>query len=144
VTLLSRSASASSKAFAEHGRELLARMLSLMGFDSSVSVSAEEDDTVLNIAGDNSSVLIGKHGQTLDALEYVLNRILSREEETAARVHVDCEQYRVRRRHSLEQLARKMAEEAKRKGRSVALEPLSPRDRRFIHLALRGRVSTEG
>jgi spoIIIJ-associated protein len=119
-----------------HGREVLEDLVRRMGFESTVTIEGEGEDVVLQISGDNTSVLIGKHGQTLDALEYVLNRIVSREEESASRLHVDCEQYRVKRQRSLEQLAQRMGDEAKRKGRSVTLNPMSPRDRRIVHLAL--------
>lgn len=121
-----------------HGRDVLADLVRRMGFESEVAIDGEGEGVVLQISGDNTSVLIGKHGQTLDALEYLLNRIVSREEEASSRLHVDCEQYRVKRQRSLEQLAERMADDAKRRGRPVTLNPMSPRDRRIIHLALQG------
>jgi spoIIIJ-associated protein len=133
---LARSAEGSSPALLEHARELLADLLRRMGFESEVAIAPSEDGECLQISGDNTSVLIGKHGQTLDALEYYLNRVVSREEEAATRIHVDCEEYRVKRRRSLETLAQRMGDEAKRKGRSISLDPMSPRDRRIVHLAL--------
>jgi len=121
---------------AQHGREVLQDLVQRMGFASTVTIEGEGEDLVLQISGDNTNVLIGKHGQTLDALEYVINRIVSREEEASSRLHIDCEQYRVKRQRSLEQLAQRMGDEARRKGRPVTLNPMSPRDRRIIHLAL--------
>lgn len=120
----------------EHARDLLADLLRRMGFASEVAIARGEDGECLQISGDNTNVLIGKHGQTLDALEYYLNRVASREEEAATRIHVDCEDYRVKRRRSLETLAERMGDEAKRKGRPISLNPMSPRDRRIVHLAL--------
>jgi len=133
-----------SNALAEHGRDLLADLLQRMGFQSEVAVEKGAEGPLLEISGDNTNVLIGKHGQTLDALEYYINRVVSREVEVATRIHLDCERYRVKRRRSLELLAQKMGDEAKRKGRAVALDPMSPRDRRVVHLALQAdpRLST--
>lgn len=125
-----------STALLEHARDLLGDLLRRMGFESEVAIAHSEDGDCLQISGDNTSVLIGKHGQTLDALEYYLNRVASREEEAATRIHVDCEEYRVKRRRSLETLAQRMGDEVKRKGRSISLNPMSPRDRRIVHLAL--------
>lgn len=122
----------------EHARTLLEDLLGRMGFECSVSIEAGEDTPTLQIAGEQASVLIGKHGQTLDALEYILNRIVSREEELASRFHLDCEQYRVKRKRSLEELAQRVAAQVKKRGRSVMLSPMSPRDRRILHLALQG------
>lgn len=124
-------------AAAENARAALLDLLSRMGFNCSVAISAGEDTPVLEISGDNASVLIGKHGQTLDALEYIVNRLVSRDDEAPSRVHLDCEQYRVKRQRSLEELAQRVAEQVKSRGRSVALSPMSPRDRRIVHLALR-------
>jgi spoIIIJ-associated protein len=107
----------------EHARSLLEDLLRRMGFESNVLVAKGEDGPVLEVASDNSNVVIGKHGQTLDALEYIINRIASREEEAAVRIQVDCEQYRAKRRRSLEDLAHRMAEQARRRRRSVTLEP---------------------
>lgn len=125
-------------ALGEHARTLLEDLLGRMGFECSVSIEAGEDTPTLQIAGDQASILIGKHGQTLDALEYILNRIVSREEELASRFHLDCEQYRVKRKLSLEELAQRVAAQVKKRGRSVMLSPMSPRDRRIVHLALQG------
>jgi spoIIIJ-associated protein len=122
----------------DHARRVLEDLVRRMGFASQVAIEAGQDGPLLQISGDNTNVLIGKHGQTLDALEYLVNRIVSREEEAATRIHVDCEQYRVKRQRSVEQLALRMGEEAKRKGRSVTLNPMSPRDRRIVHLTLQG------
>lgn len=127
-----------SAATLEPARATLAELLRRMGFTSEVGIDGEGDSLTLQITGDNTSLLIGKHGQTLDALEYTLNRIISREDEAAARIQVDCEQYRVKRRRSLEDLAHRMAEQARRRRRSVTLNPMTPRDRRIIHLALQG------
>ncbi|HVN85355.1 MAG TPA: RNA-binding cell elongation regulator Jag/EloR [Candidatus Binatia bacterium] len=120
---------------AARARALLQDILDHMGFAVTVDV-AERDDTIeLSIRGDQSGVLIGRHGQTLDALEYFLHRALGRDD-AAAHLSVDCEQYRVRRRSMLEAIAARLAQEAKNKQRAMSMESLSPRDRRIVHLAL--------
>src|SRR2546428_4206229 len=97
---------------------------------------------VLEVKGDSSGLVIGRRGQTLDALEYLVNRIVARSEDApASRIMVDVEGYRERRREYLNELARRLAEKAKQTGRSVTLNPMSPRDRRVVHLALQNDTS---
>ncbi len=120
---------------AARAQALLQEILDRMGFAVSVAVAVEDGAVRLSINGDSSGALIGRHGQTLDALEYLLQRMLSREEEVG-RVSVDCENYRVRRHESLQAMAARLAQQAKAKGKPMAMEALSPRDRRVIHLAL--------
>jgi spoIIIJ-associated protein len=119
----------------ERARTLLQGILDRMGF--TVTVSAAEDDgmIVLSIDGDSSGMLIGRHGQTLDAFEYFLHRALSRDE-GPTRIMVDCECYRVRRRDTLQAMAARLAQQAKMKRRPATIEGLSPRERRIVHLAL--------
>lgn len=116
----------------ERARALLAEIVRLCGVDG--SVAAVEQTLVIH--GDTSGLLIGRRGQTLDALEYVVNRAVGHDEERAAHVAVDANGYRARRRAALEALAHRMAEEARSKGRPVSLNPMSPRERRIVHLAL--------
>ena len=107
-----------------------------MGFTAVVDAHNEADHALLSVSGDSSNVLIGKYGQTLDALEYLINRMVAREEDGSPRFVVDCEQYRVKRQQTLEQLARRLAERAKKRGKPVTMNPMSPRDRRIVHLVL--------
>ena len=123
-----------SPAVLERGRDVLANVVRLCGIDAAVRV----DGTRLVIDGDTSGVLIGRRGTTLDALEYVVNRAVGHDEERAVHVEVDANDYRARRRAALEELAQRMAERARSKGRPVTLNPLSPRERRVVHLALQG------
>jgi spoIIIJ-associated protein len=120
-------------------RGLLQDILNRMGF--TVTVNATEDDGMIHLAivGDSTGVLIGRHGQTLDAFEYFLHRALSKQEDGVGRIVVDCEDYRVRRRESLEAMANRLAEQAKIKRRSLTIESLSPRERRIVHLALQNQ-----
>jgi spoIIIJ-associated protein len=118
-------------------RTVLQEVLRLMGSEAAVEVlSRDPEGAHLVINGDTSGRLIGRRGQTLDALEYFANRIVARDDEHASRIVVDSQNYRERRRQSLEELAHRMAERARRRGKAVALNPMNPRDRRIIHLAL--------
>jgi spoIIIJ-associated protein len=118
--------------------EVLARVLELMGEKAEVSSAPIDGESVeLDIKGDGSGILIGRHGQTLDALEYIVNRIVARRIKDAAPVSVETESYRARRRDQLHRMALSMGERAKREHQPVRLEPMPPRDRRIVHLALK-------
>lgn len=118
-------------------QEVLQDIVRLMGIEAEVTVV---DSGHLLVQGDKLGVLIGRRGQTLDALEYVLNSILARED-YRGRVVIDTEHYRERRRVALEALALKLAERVRHRGKAVSLNPMSPRDRRIVHLALQGDTS---
>ena len=118
--------------------EILKQILEKMGERSDVRQIEVDAETVeLEIKGDGSGVLIGRHGQTLDALEYIVNRILARRIKDAAPISLETESYRARRRQQLHRMALSMGEKAKREHKPVRLEPMAPRDRRVVHLALK-------
>lgn len=118
--------------------EVLSRILVLMGERAEVKASSQDSDSIeLEIRGDGSGVLIGRHGQTLDSLEYLVNRILARRSRDAAPISLETESYRARRRQQLHRMALSMGEKAKREHQAVTLEPMPPRDRRIVHLALK-------
>lgn len=121
----------------DRARSTLQQLVRHIGSAGRVEIEQEADETRLVIAGDESGILIGRRGQTLDALEYLVNRIVSREQDSAARLIVDSQNYRSRRRDSLTELAKRVAERARKRGKTVTLNPMSPRDRRIVHLALR-------
>jgi spoIIIJ-associated protein len=122
----------------ERAGEVLKEILRRMGVSPSISVEVQDEGVVINILDAADGVIIGRGGQTLDALEYLVNRIITLSEESEMRVILDAEGYRERRRKSLENLALRLGERAKRRRKTVTLNPLSPRDRRVIHLALEG------
>lgn len=128
----------SARELGERACEVLKEVLRLMGLEASLSVNVQEEGVIINILDAADGIVIGRNGQTLDALEYLVNRIITRSEESEARVVLDAEGYRERRRKSLETLALRLGERAKRRRKTVTLSPLSPRDRRVIHLALEG------
>ena len=98
----------------------------------------DETDGFLDIdlSGDDMGVLIGKRGQTLDSLQYLVSLVVNKEAEEYIRVKVDTENYRKRRKETLENLAKNIAYKVKRTKRSVSLEPMNPYERRIIHSAL--------
>ncbi|HXW83295.1 MAG TPA: R3H domain-containing nucleic acid-binding protein, partial [Candidatus Binataceae bacterium] len=123
---------------AREGCELLAKILELMGEQATVSILHPDPEGIeLELKGDGSGILIGRHGQTLDALEYVVNRVLARKTHDAIPILLETESYRDRRRQQLQRMALSMGERAKRDHAPVRLEPMPPRDRRVIHLALK-------
>jgi spoIIIJ-associated protein len=122
-------------------KALLADILTRMGVPCSVTAAPgpEAGVVVLEITGESSGLLIGRRGQTLDALEYMVNRVVGRGREAdaaAERVMIDVERYRERRREYLETLGKRLARKASDSGRVVTLNPMSPRDRRIVHLTL--------
>ncbi len=121
----------------------LQEILRLMGLEGEVNVVKEEEDSIhVEINGKRMGVLIGKRGNTLNALQYLCNVVLSRNfKEQRRRVLLDVENYRERREKNLQQLADNMAAKATRISREVPLEPMNPQERRIIHLALKN--STE-
>ena len=98
----------------------------------------EEGALCIEMNGDNMGILIGKRGQTLDSLQYLTNRVANKAQDGYVRVKLDTEDYRRRRKETLENLAKNIAHKVKRTRRSVSLEPMNPYERRIIHSALQG------
>ncbi len=112
-------------------------VLKTMGMEVSVTTSIDEDGALsLDIAGENMGILIGKRGQTLDSLQYLTNRVANKMQDGYVRVKLDTENYRARRKETLENLAKNIAHKVKRTKRSFSLEPMNPYERRIIHSAL--------
>jgi spoIIIJ-associated protein len=132
-------------AAAEKGRELLAGMLERMNLRADVEIvpqsDAEVDDDepalVLNIVGGDLGILIGRQNETLSALEFVTRLMVNQQVRTRTNFVVDVNGYRAKRAESLRKLALRMADQVGESGRTVALEPMPPAERRIIHLALR-------
>ena len=117
---------------------VLQRVIGLMGFHAKIDSAPGEHpgEICLRISSDGRGLLIGRHGQTLDALEYLLNRIVGLKEEGASRIVLDAEGYRDRRRRELAEAARRLAARVRETGRPEAMDPLTPRERRVVHLSL--------
>ena len=123
----------------ENARQVFGEILAHLGASQRFEIDAPGADgvVVFRLAGEAAGIVIGRHGQTLDAIEYLLNRVASQRGGAGApRISLDVEGYRERRQESLEQTARGAALKAKQSGRPVTLNPMSARDRRIVHLAL--------
>jgi len=129
---------------AEAARKFLEKVTQAMGLVVGIDVAYEEDNITLNLRGDDLGLLIGKHGQTLDALQYLTNLASHQEGRERQRIVVDIEDYRKRRADTLEQLALRLADRVKRSGERVLLEPMTPHERKIIHMSLQedSRVET--
>lgn len=101
-------------------------------------------ELIVNLTGDDLGIAIGRHGETLDSIQYLTNLAVNKGNQDYLRVILDADGYRNRRRKTLEKLARKMAKKAKRKNRKVVLEPMPPHERRIIHTTLQNyeKIST--
>ncbi len=136
---------------AKVGADTLQELLHHLEIDAKVvakAAKAEEDEPqhwTLEIQGRDLGALIGRRGETLAALQYITRLIASRDLERRANIVIDVEGYKSRREMMLRRLAKRMAEQAVQRGRTVSLEPMPPHERRIIHLALRDNpnVTTE-
>jgi len=123
----------------EKAKTILEKILDLMGIEATVQQksSAKGDEIILDVHASNSGVLIGRKGQTLEALQYLVTRIAGeRQGGEGPHIVVDVENYRERRRRSLEDMALRLGEKAKRQRKTVTVDALSAADRRIIHAVL--------
>lgn len=121
---------------AEVARGFMADVLRAMGVDAGVEVEQRDGFLYVNLRGKNLGKVIGRRGDTLDALQYLLNAVISRKMGEHVRAVLDAEGYRKRREESLIRLAHRVSERVKRTGNRVVLEPMTPQERRIIHTAL--------
>ncbi len=117
--------------------ETLLKILQLLGFDAQVEEHRTDEDLVLDVKAEDAGRLIGRQGQTLSDLQYILNRILFQQDENAPKITVDVGGYRAQAREALIKKAQEAAEKVRRWGDVVELEPLSAFDRRIVHHALK-------
>jgi len=121
----------------EHpAKAFLVEITKEMGLDVSVKVFTNTDSVYVDIEGPDSGTVIGKRGQTLDAIQYLTSLAVNKDDEKYSRVVIDAEGYRQKREIALEKLAVRLAEKAKRSGKNVRLEPMNPYERKVIHTAL--------
>ena len=123
---------------ADKAKEFLKEVFDAMNMTVVIAVKYNEENRNIDIelSGDEMGVLIGKRGQTLDSLQYLVSLVVNKGEDEYIRVKVDTEDYRKRRKETLENLAKNIAYKVKRTKRPVSLEPINPYERRIIHSAL--------
>lgn len=126
-----------SQAAIDLGVEAVQKMADLITEDAHVEAITIEDRLTLQINGGNTGILIGRKGQTLDAMQFLADKIINRQNDARVRVKVDIEGYMETRKANLKHLALKMAEKAKKTGRPATINQMSAQDRRIVHLALK-------
>ncbi|WP_347489484.1 RNA-binding cell elongation regulator Jag/EloR [Desulfoscipio sp. XC116] len=124
---------------ARQANELLSKVMKLMELDVDIDLVEKEEKIIININGPDLGILIGRRGETLDALQYLVNLSANKNMEKRKRIFIDIEGYRKRREDTLKKLAYKLADKARQRGRNVILEPMNSMERRIIHTALQGR-----
>ena len=119
--------------------KFLVDVLKTMNMEVKLTSTIDEDGALsIDMEGENMGILIGKRGQTLDSLQYLTNRVANKMQDGYVRVKLDTENYRQRRKETLENLAKNIAHKVKRTKKSFSLEPMNPYERRIIHSALQG------
>lgn len=118
--------------------KILEQICELAGLDCEATFYTQEDGLIsVDISGKDLKIIIGKNGEVLDALQYLVNKIVNRGENTPKKVILDADGYRARKINNLKRLAARSAEEVKDTGKSVILNPMNAHDRRIIHLELK-------
>jgi len=127
----------------EEAERFIADVTEKMGLDVNIETVVEANHVTFSLSGDKIALLIGKRGQTLNALQYIVQLVLNKDATEYYAVTVDAEGYRERRKETLESLALKMADKAKRIGKKVALEPMPAYERKIIHTTLQEEQDVE-
>jgi spoIIIJ-associated protein len=117
--------------------EITEKLLNRAGLAGQVEIKADKEGPYLDISGEDLSLIIGKEGQNLDALEYIVNRILRHRVESRTGVKLEAQGYREKREKTISLLAHRMAKKAQKTGRAVTFQPLGARERRLVHLTLK-------
>ncbi|WP_026476761.1 RNA-binding cell elongation regulator Jag/EloR [Alkaliphilus transvaalensis] len=122
----------------EDAKKFLKDVLQNMGIEAEIDAQLEKDNLNITVEGPNMGVIIGRRGQTLDSLQYLVSLVVNKDRDKYLKVFIDTENYREKREETLVRLANKMARKAKKIGKTVSLEPMNPYERRIIHAALQG------
>jgi len=129
--------------FLEPAKDTLEKILALIPVEAAVKAEVSQGKIMMNIEGDASGILIGRKGKTLDAIDYIVNRVMNSRSEKKIKVVIDSENYRHRHIDSLKQMALKIGEKVKKQKKSISTGPLNPHDRRIIHLTLKNDNNLE-
>lgn len=129
---------------AQEAREALKRLVAWLSEQATVEVKEETAERILlEIRGDKTGLLIGKRGQTLDALQFLVNKMVNRPGDSAKRIEVDMEQYRKRREQALRNMAVRLGQKVKKKKKPITIEAMNAHDRRIVHLTLKNDRALE-
>ena len=120
----------------EIAREVTKALILRMGVEAEVEAFLKEEILYVDVRGDEKGTLIGKHGQTLDSLQMIINRMVNKRLKTVTKLSLDVDDYRKRRADTLKEMALRMAEKARRMGQTVTAGPFNARERRIIHVSL--------
>lgn len=131
------------EAAASLGQEALEKILAMICEDTEVAAELQADTIVFDVKGGNPAVLIGKRGQTLEAVQYLVDKMVNQQRSSRIRVVVDVEGYWENRRNSLRDMAKKMAEKAKQSAKPITLGQMNAHDRRIVHLELKNDPSVK-
>lgn len=123
----------------EEAKKFLLNVLETMGLNADVELLTRDGNYLFNMYGEGLGLIIGRRGQTLDSLQYLVNTVANRYSEKRIRIILDAENYRSKRKETLEQLAERIANQVRRSGKPVRLEPMNPAERKIIHTYLQGR-----
>jgi spoIIIJ-associated protein len=118
-------------------KQLMAELLERIGVKAEVEGVLNEEDLDLEIKGDQEGILIGRHGRTLDSLQFLINRMVNKRLKRPVRIVLDINDYRKRKAENLRRMAIRVGEKAKERGRSLTIGPFNAHDRRLIHIALK-------
>lgn len=119
------------------GRDVLQKIVEQITTGATIILKEEESQVLFDIKGDNAAILIGKRGQTLEAIQYLIEKIVNRNNKNRVRVQVDIEDYLENRKQSLKELAVRTAQKTKQTGRPASVGQMNAHDRRIVHLALK-------
>jgi spoIIIJ-associated protein len=118
---------------------LLKNIFRAMQMQVDIKTNEKDNEIQINLEGNDLGILIGRRGETLDSLQYLVNLSVNKNQEYRKKIIIDIEGYRKRREETLQKLALKLADKARQRGRNVVLEPMSSQERRIIHTVLQGR-----
>jgi len=121
--------------------DFVEQIFAAMGITAEIEISGQEEDYQMSFRGQDLGILIGRRGDTLDALQYLVNLAVNRKSDRKVRLVLDVEEYRKRREETLIRLAQRLSDKVRRTRKNVILEPMSPQERRVIHTALQNDSS---
>jgi spoIIIJ-associated protein len=117
-------------------KEFLTKLLSYMEIEAKISITEDDSKIMVRLSGQNMGLLIGYRGETLDALQYLTNLAINKNNTEYKRIIIDTEEYRSKREETLRRLAKRLANKVQKTKRSIVLEPMNPYERRIIHSTL--------